>query len=55
MAKNTFYLGKDFRQGVSIVAVLFKSQSANKNVGVSGFDDGGLGAKFVFFVIFALA
>jgi len=55
MPKDPFYLGECLGQCVSVVVVFFKRQGANENVAVPRFGEGGLGAKFVFFVIFALA
>ncbi len=55
VSKDALYLCKHVRQSVAVVAVLFKGQGANKNIGVPGFGDGSLGAKFVFLVVFAFA
>jgi len=55
MPEDALYLRKHFGQGVSVVTVLFECQSANEDVGVSRFGDGGLGAEFVFLVVFTFA
>jgi len=48
MDDDAFDLGKRVRQGMAVVMILFKSQRANEDVGVSRFGDRGFGAKFIF-------